>query len=304
MFQTKYNVIFVFLLFCFPFVVEAKSENVQKTKEKNIVIIVASYKNAQWYRYNLHSLLSQRYSNYRIIYTDDNSPDGTAQYIENYLKKRLIEYQCVDFDDSSFSTPEETGEAISKLINKKKHFFTLIRNVNRCGALANLYRMIRSCADKDIICTVDGDDWLYNLDVLKGLNQVYSERDILYTHGTLVEYPHNIVAWSEPIPKKVIEKRSFRKYKCPSHLRTFYCWLFKKIKTEDFLYNGQFFPMAWDMAIMFPIAEMSGKRHAFFDNVTYVYNMANQINDNKVNPKLQNELDAYIRNMPPYPELD
>jgi hypothetical protein len=50
--------------------------------------------------------------------------------------------------------------------------------------------------------------------------------------------------------------------------------------------------------------EMAGERHAFIPNIMYVYNIANPVNDNKVNPQLQRDLEARIRSMPPYERLE
>ncbi len=94
-----------------------------------------------------------------------------------------------------------------KKVNQEKHFFTLINNKNRAGALANLYRMIHSCQDKEIIATLDGDDWLANDDVLKLLNKTYRSGEIWFTHGTLKEYPWGHVAWSEAIPERIYREK-------------------------------------------------------------------------------------------------
>ena len=54
-------------------------------QEKKLVIIVTSYNNADWYDKNLGTMFSQKnydgtpYENYRIIYVDDCSLDGTAR---------------------------------------------------------------------------------------------------------------------------------------------------------------------------------------------------------------------------------
>jgi hypothetical protein len=43
--------------------------------------------------------------------------------------------------------------------------------------------------------------------------------------------------------------------------------LFKKIKKEDLLYEGEFVLMSWDIAMMFPMLEMESKGHiAFISN--------------------------------------
>lgn len=245
------------------------------TEEKSIVVVIPSYKNINWYQQNITSVLTQNYSNFKVIYVDDFSPDGTAAAVEKFIKPF-----------------------------KKKTNFKLIKNKTRLGALENIYNAIQLCDPNDIIVLIDGDDWLPNPHVLSDINAIYSTKEVWFTHGKLIEYPYGHSSWCIPITAEAIENNTYRKYRCPSHLRTFYVWLFNEIKKEDLMYNGKFFPMTWDMAIMFPIAEMAAERHHFFEEVNYVYNMANSINDNKVDPELQNQLDTYIRAMPPYKRLE
>lgn len=243
--------------------------------EKPIVVVIPSYNNIKWYKGNLDSVFMQNYSNYRVIYVNDCSSDGTGQAVDNYINDNNLQDRVQVF-----------------------------HNLERCGALANLYGAIHSCQDEEIVAALDGDDEFYHPNVLKQLNEVYSSGEVWFTHGTLVEYPMGNVTWCEPIKPEAIANRTYRKYKCPSHLRTFYVWLFKKIRLQDFLIRGEFLPMAWDMAIMFPLAEMAEERHAFIKEPNYLYNMANAINDNKVDPDLQNYLDRVIRNRPAYPRLE
>lgn len=243
--------------------------------ERPIVVIIPSYKNIKWYENNLDSVYMQKYSNYRVIYIDDNSPDGTGKAVERYVRQK-----------------------------KQGHRTKVLRNSERLGALANIYYGVHSCEDKEIVVLLDGDDWAYHDKVFKNINQAYSKGNVWFTHGTLIEYPWGNVSWCEPIAAQALAEKNYRKYKCPSHLRTFYAWLFKKIKLEDFQYNGSFLTMAWDMAIMFPLAEMAEERHCFIKETNYVYNMANPINDNKVDPGLQNFLDKLIRNRPAYQRLE
>src|SRR5579862_2712721 len=270
--------------------------------ELPMVIVIPSYNNEKWVEKNLHSVLHQHYSNYRILYVNDNSSDKTGALIENYLKELNVDYRLCDFDTVSEDINHRVLD-FSSQVNQEQHFFTLINNKKRAGALDNLYRMIHSCQDEEVIVSVDGDDWLAHDDVLSVLNETYQSREIWFTHGTLKEYPWGHVAWCEPIPASIIQKNAFREFKCPSHLRTFYAWLFKKIQLDDLLYHGEFFSMAWDMAIMYPLAEMAGERHAFINQVLYIYNMSNPINDNRVNAQLQNDLDAWIRKKNRYSRL-
>jgi hypothetical protein len=59
----------------------------------------------------------------------------------------------------------------------------------------------------------------------------------------------------------------FRKVnEIPSHLRTFYAWLFKKIKKE-LCYQGTFASMTGDIAMMLPMIKMTTIRLA---NTNYI----------------------------------
>lgn len=259
------------ILFCAILALISWNSVANATEEKPIVVITTSYNNVEWAKKNITSILTQKYSNFRVIYVDDHSSDGTANLVETLVQEMNQGFR-----------------------------FSLIRNQTRRGTLANIYSAIHSCKDNAIIVSVDGDDWLSDKSVLQKINLAYSTQDIWLTHGTLIEYPQSIVAWSIPIPSDIVEANSFRTYRCPSHLRTFYSWLFKKIEIKDLTYEGDFFQMTGDQAMMFPMIEMAGKHHAFIPEVTYVYNMKNPFNDNKVDPQLQNNLEAYIRGLPPY----
>ncbi len=281
-------------------------------QEKPIVVIIPSYNNSKWVRMNLYSVLDQGYRNFRVIYINDCSKDNTADLVEKTVAELLGArpwnesrplLDVASFDDRGMSI-QDAAIAFHDLVVKRKAFITVINNKNRCGALCNLYRGIYSCDDNEIVVTVDGDDWLAHGRVLRELNQVYVRENVWMTHGSLMEFPGGGVTWCEPIPDEIIEKNAFRDFKCPSHLRTFYAWLFKKIQLEDLLYEGKFFMMTWDMAMMYPMIEMARERHAFIAKPNYVYNMSNSINDNKVNPELQNMLDCILRNAKRYERLN
>ena len=54
--------------------------------------------------------------------------------------------------------------------------------------------------------------------------------------------------------------------------------------------------MAGDLAIMYPMVEMAGKKFKFINDILYVYNMENPINDNKVSMHKQAMLAWLVRN--------
>lgn len=248
-----------------------------KTNEKPIVIVIPSYNNKNWYVRNLNSVFSQNYNNYRVIYVDDASPDGTGELVKAFVQE-----------------------------NNQQQKITLIQNTKRQGALSNLHKAIWLCRPDEIVANLDGDDWFYDENVLSKLNHAYSDPKTWVTYGQFVYYPENWIGFGSQLPSYIIEENSFRE-NCKGYvtaLRTFYAGLFQKIKSEDLLYNGEFFPMAWDIALMLPILEMSGSHSRFIPDLLYVYNIDSPINDFKVNASLQAHLDQHIRRMPKYSPLE
>jgi glycosyltransferase involved in cell wall biosynthesis len=240
--------------------------------DKKFVVVIPSYKNSQWCIQNITSALNQNYSQYRIIFTDDCSPDDTFSRVSDVVNS-----------------------------SSKGKIVTLIKNGTRLGALHNLYNMIHSCQDDEIILTLDGDDWFPDDNVLNKLNTVYSGDDIYITYGQYKNSNDGSPGVAQPYPQHVIDSNTFRHHVWgASHLRTFYTWLFKRIKKEDLMKDGKFFVMTWDMALMWPMLEMAGNHSKYLSDILYVYNLDNPINDHKVNITLQHSLDAYIRGMPKY----
>lgn len=246
--------------------------------EKPIVVIIPSYKNQQWVDKNLSSVFNQKYKNYRIIYIDDCSPDKT--------------YELAQKITSEYPQTNRT---------------TLIHNETRQGAMANLYNAIHSCKDEEIVIQLDGDDWLAHDHVLSYINSIYANEDIWLTYGQFQEFPSGRIGilYNKHFPEKVIQSNSMRTYKkLPmSHLRTCYAWLFKLIKIEDLMYEGKFYTMSWDKAILAPMIEMAAHHYACLSEILYIYNNSNPINDHRVNVALQHSLADHIANLKPYQPL-
>lgn len=254
--------------------IEAKVET-HSDAQKSFVIIVPSYNNKKWYRYNLDSLLLQSYDNFRIIYVDDVSNDGMSDLVMHYI------------------AAHPRGDKV-----------TYIRNTVRVGALANIYMAVMQCDPHEIVVLVDGDDWLEHDQVLAHLDTVYTDPNVWMTYGQF-RRTNGDTYRSSLVPQEYITQKKIRNYPwTASHLRTFYAGLFHKINKEDLLYNGSFFSMAWDMAIMYPMLEMAGVHSRFIPQVLYVYNTENPISDGKIDRTLQLSLDRYIRAKRPYDALE
>jgi glycosyltransferase involved in cell wall biosynthesis len=239
------------------------------------VFVMPSYQNKDWYEKNLTSVLGQTYPHWRAIYTDDASPDGTGKLVEEFLRH---------FD--------------------KGGRFKLWRRTERVGAMANIYEMSHTCDDDEILIHLDGDDWLPDNDTLNRLNKVYGRGNVWITYGQYRSYPDQRIGCAKQIPDNVIANNSFRSYDwCTSHMRTYYAWLFKKVKREDFMYNDKFIEMTSDLWTMFPMLEMAGPNQAFISDVMYIYNYGTPLNDAKVNGGLQTKLEHIVRSKAPYQRI-
>jgi glycosyltransferase involved in cell wall biosynthesis len=238
------------------------------------VVVIPSYNNKDWYVNNLESVLSQKYDNFRVLYTDDCSPDDTGMLVQKYIDEN------------------------------KTNKITLVRNEKRLGAMENMFNMAHSCDDDEIIVVLDGDDWFAHDGVIQRLSDEY-DKDIWMTYGQFKEYPGYGTGCSRQVPDHVKQNGNYRRFRwCSSHLRTYYSWLFKKIKKEDLMVDGRFFTMSSDLAAMFPMLEMSGFHHSFIPDILYIYNCKTPLNDSKIDLKGQQKLEFYIRGKSPYPRLN
>jgi glycosyltransferase involved in cell wall biosynthesis len=244
-------------------------------KQKRIVIVTASYQNAERYLWNLDSVFEQHYENWHLIYVDDCSPDGTGELVEKYVELRAF-----------------------------KSNVTVIRNETRKKALANLYSVIHTCAPDDIIVLLDGDDRLASWDVLKEVNRMYTDNDIWLTYGQFIRLDGSI-GFCHPMPEDIIANNAFREYLAPpSHLRTFYAGLFQKIKEDDLKLDHDFFPVTYDLAIMYPMLEMARDHFMFCPKPLLEFNDSNPLNDHKVAPDLQFACDRIIRSRNRYEKIE
>lgn len=256
-----------------------------RNQERPIVIVVPSYNNKQWFKQNLDSIFSQRYSNYEILYIDDCSTDSTYELVESYVAQR-----------------------------GQQHRVKLFGNSENTGPLHNIYHAVHSCQDHVIIIELDGDDWFAHDNVLATVNAAYDDPTLLITYGQFMRYPQSAMGYCRDYPPEIIEKNAYRAYMrennvnkpghfVPSHLRTFRAGLFKRIKKDDLLLDGQFFRSCGDFAFLFPMMELAGKRHRCLKEVHYIYNVANPLCEQAVCPQEAGRNNITILNRASYQPL-
>jgi glycosyltransferase involved in cell wall biosynthesis len=239
----------------------------------NFKIIIPMYNVEEWIESTLNSLLQQTYPNYNCVIVDDISTDSSVEIVNSMIK-----------NDSRFTL----------IVNKEKKY-----------GLQNIVEAIDSCnCDKeDVIVTLDGDDWLANKTVLEKLVTYYSQNDIWMTYGNHTNFPDGEPYW--PLfkyPDDIVQSNNFRNFRfLASHLRTFKFKLWDKIDKKDLLdQNGKYFQTAWDLAIMFPMLEMSSDKSLFIEETMYVYNNKTSLNDYKLYPELQLKTEMLLRTKPKY----
>ena len=241
-------------------------------KENKFKIIVPLYNAENYIEHCISTILQQTYKNYEMIVINDASTDNSKEKIENI---------------------------------RRKIKFKVIHREENVGALRNIVEGIEEiCNDpEDIIIIIDGDDSLYSVDVFEKINNIYQNENIWLTYGNYIDRLSNRIGCN----KEIIDTRTYRRKGlwCTSHLRTFKWHLWKGINIDDLKdINGNYYMSAYDNAILFPMIEMaSKKRIKFVNDVLYLYNNENPINDHKKDLKLQLDIAMEIRRKPLYEEI-
>ncbi len=212
-------------------------------EECSFAIVIPSFNNEHWVKRNLDSVFSQSYHQFRVIYIDDGSSDGTADLVHEYIQKNALEQRI-----------------------------TFIRNEKHEGSLACLYRAVQNCSPDEIVIQLDGCDWLAHHQVLEQLGNLYADSDVWLTYGQFCSYPSYAYGNTVQIPQIAIDNNDLRAHVQASPFKTFYAGLFKHIKKEDLLKNGVFYPAHLDLALSLPLLELAGSHSRYIPEVQYIHN--------------------------------
>jgi hypothetical protein len=199
------------------------------------VIVIVGFNNGAWLEKTLHSASSQNYPNFRIIYIDDASKDGSFD-----LAKDLVQ-----------ESPH-------------RNLIELYQNEQSLGVLPNLVQAIGSCGAEEIVVVLGGEDWLAHEWVLSRVNQYYAKPDVWMTYGQSREYPSYSLGWARaPDPALQVRQQPF----FATQLQSFYAGLFQKISLPDLEYSA-----AVQQAYMLPMLEMADSHAAFIPDILYIAN--------------------------------
>lgn len=227
-------------------------------KNNQIKIITPFYNPGDFLEQCVSSIITQKYDNFQVIFIDDCSTDGSFEKLPRNYDKSII-----------------------------------IKNNIRKTALENIHdAIVNYCEPDDIVVLVDGDDHLPNKNVLSYINDYYNQNDCWVMYGQAI-WSTGQKGFATKYTKEEFDNLRKSPFKV-SHIRTFRAGVYQKIVEQDPDYScmkdksGQFYKMTYDVAIMFPIMEMSGyDRVHYNDKPLYVYNFSNPISDHRVNQQMQ-----------------
>jgi glycosyltransferase involved in cell wall biosynthesis len=210
-----------------------------------IYVFSASYNSSVFARACVESVANQTVKVDNHYYIDDGSTDNTRAELQQYL-------------------------------DNPRDALTIRLNDSRKYKLRNLYDFVQDLNDEDIVCVLDGDDWLASPEAITKVLDAYSDPSVDYVY-TNWKYSHDeSLGISEYIPDANWDP--YKEKWITSALSTFRVRAFKSISVENyFRWDGKWFTMACDQAYVLPILwqlrERDGDYRAvkFINEPLYVY---------------------------------
>lgn len=247
-------------------------------------IVIPSYNNENWIEHNIASVLNQTLQDYEVLYINDASTDNTLQLVSEIVK----------------DLPNW------KIVSNKNN---MRRGYNVSPHNENIKNFVKDT--EDVLVFVDGDDWLFDENVLLNLKNFYENTGCWMTYGGMVcypsgkeGYPQNTHYSEEVHSKKLYRKDHWR----ASHLRSFKWGLYNKIKEEHMIYKktGEYYFHAEDLATSYPCLEMCPKNKiGVLDFFSYVFNESPSNRERGINRENEAgfDLEREIRDLTPYKEI-
>lgn len=212
--------------------------------------------------------------------------------VKNYIEQCAISIINQNYKNwiAIFCDDESTDDSLSSL--PKDDRFIIRHNHKRISALPNIhYGIIESSLnDEDIICLLDGDDFLYRNDALNIINDLYQDNTLL-TYGQYI-WPNGQTGHCIPYTKETFNNLRHGGY-LASHMKTFKYKLYKEIMVQDpdlHCYKdkkGEFYNITSDVAIMTPLMEICGFNNIKFNDIPIYGYRVHEQNDVYVAPVLQ-----------------
>ena len=194
------------------------------------------------------SIVAQSYKNWKIVMIDDMSDDDHREK-QRYIVKR---YKDLIHDGPGMN---------SKIVYTE--------NSTKQWEVSNvLYGILQYSNSDDIICRIDGDDWLTDTDTLSIINNRYNEKkiDALWTGHRWgfsdMNISNRMLDCQDPYDHPWVS----------SHLKTFKRRLLDNVPVENFQgHDGEFIKRAGDQAVYLPALHNAHGKWWFEPRCCYHY---------------------------------
>ena len=233
---------------------------------------------------------------FKIITTCWNNADYVGRCIHSVLNQSTLWQMCIVTNMPIVET-EKTKD--------KRILYKYNENSEKIQNIINAIETLNP-DDNDILCFVDGDDYLMP-NALDIVNKYYYADNLLITYGNFID-SHGIASplkgYTEDDFKDGIRKQLTYNWQA-SHLKTMKYKLWKQIDhDESFKHKGKWINACDDMAFMIPALEMAGyKRSQFVKEFIYSYNIDNPECGFKINSANEDNACLIVASKKPYKEL-
>jgi glycosyltransferase involved in cell wall biosynthesis len=233
-----------------------------------------------------------------IVSTFWNSEDYVADCIKSIKNQYYGNFVAYMVDD--MSTDNSYNVALEAIDGDER--FVLIKNTEKKYKTKNFIDVINNpdIDWDDVIIEIDGDDQLSDNFVLGLINKIYVNEDIWICGSKWMDKDGVVGNYGKFSANKArIKSWNF------SHMRTYRAFLFRMIKEEHLMFEGEYFKAGCDIGAGIPMLEMAGDAHFYYlDQVTYIYTWhdnqsysnTNSFGDNT----LQSKIASYVYKLPRY----
>jgi glycosyltransferase involved in cell wall biosynthesis len=198
-------------------------------KDTLFVFLTPAYNCKLEIKKTLMSMISQSYDNWRAVFVDDVSTDGTGEYITSLSKKFGYEKRI-----------------------------TVARREEKYGEVRNTIEELKYIAPNEVVVRLDGGDWLTENDTLYFLNEIYKKHDpaVCWTAHRWAYTNNNISNQMSLQPNMSVYQHPW----VSSHLKTFRASALKKVDNKNFFDDdGNWIMIACDQAVFLPMMHLAIK---------------------------------------------